>query len=88
MYSPTMKSFWVDFPINAEQYSKLDIKWRRRQNFYEIRNPKPELRIRNFCTFGGDDFQVISLEARGDIDDYHNALEVMHKWIVETLGEY
>ena len=59
-----MRSFWVDFPLNTEQYSKLNLKWRRRQNFYEIRNPQPELRIRNFCTFGGDDYKVISLEAR------------------------
>lgn len=85
--SPTMRSFWVDFPLNAEQYSRLDLKWRRRQNFYEIRNPHPELRVRNFCTFGGDDYKVISLEARGDIHDYADALEVMDKWIVETLGE-
>ena len=83
-----MRSFWVDFPLNTEQYSKLNLKWRRRQNFYEIRNPQPELRIRNFCTFGGDDYMVISLEARGDINEYANALKVMDKWIVETLGEY
>ena len=88
MYTPTMRSFWVDFPVNAEQYSKLDLRWRRRQNFYEIKNPPPELRIRNFCTFGGDDIKVISLEARGDIDEYAHLLEVMHKWIEETLGEY
>jgi single-stranded DNA-specific DHH superfamily exonuclease len=88
MYSPEMKSFWVDFPLNAEQYSKLDLKWRRRQNFYEVRNPRPDLRIRNFCTFGGDDFQVLSLEVRGDIDDYHRTLEVMREWIVENLGEF
>ena len=88
MDSPTMRSFWVDFPLNTEQYSKLKLKWRRRQNFYEIRNPQPELRIRNFCTFGGDDYEVISLEARGDINDYANALKVMDNWIVETLGEY
>lgn len=88
MDSPTMRSFWVDFPLNTEQYSKLNLKWRRRQNFYEIRNPQPELRIRNFCTFGGDDYMVISLEARGDINEYANALKVMDKWIVETLGEY
>jgi hypothetical protein len=88
MDSPTMRSFWVDFPLNTEQYSKLNLKWRRRQNFYEIRNPQPELRIRNFCTFGGEDYKVISLEARGDINEYSNALEVMDNWIVETLGEY
>ena len=83
-----MRSFWVDFPLNAEQYSNLKLKWRRRQNFYEIQNPPPELRIRTFCSFGGDDFQVISLEARGNIDEYAHALEAMDKWIVETLGEY
>ncbi len=53
-----------------------------------LRNPHPELRIRNFCTFGGDDYQVISLEARGDISNYANALKVMDKWIIETLGEH
>jgi hypothetical protein len=88
MYSPVMRSFWVDFPLNDEQYSKLDLKWRRRNNFYEIRNTPPELRIRSFCTFGGDDYKVISLELRGNIDEYHAALEVMEKWIVETLGEF
>ena len=88
MYSPIMRSFWVDFPLNAEQYSKLKLKWRRRQNNYEIQNSPPELRIRTFCTFGGDDYQVISLEARGDVNDYATALEVMDKWIVETLGAY
>ena len=88
MYSPTMRSFWVDFPLNAEQYLNLKLKWRRRQNNYEIQNPHPELRIRSFCTFGGDDYQIISLEVRGSVDDYHTALKVMNKWIVETLGEY
>ncbi len=88
MYSPIMKSFWVDFPLNDEQYSKLNLKWRRRQGFYEIRNPHPELRIRNFCTFGGDDYQIISLEVRGGIDDYAAALEVMRTWIEDTLGEF
>ena len=88
MYSPKMRSFWVDFPLNEEQYSKLKLKWRRRQNNYEIRNPPPELRIRTFCTFGGDDFQVISIEVRGNVDDYARTLEVMNKWILETLGEY
>lgn len=88
MYEPVMKSFWVDFPLNAEQYSKLDLKWRRRQNFYEIRNTPPDLRIRNFCTFGGDDIQVISMELRGDVDEYAKALTVMDKWIVENLGAY
>ena len=88
MNSPTMRSFWVDFPLNAEQYSRLKLKWRRRQNFYEIQNPHPDLRIRTFCTFGGDDYQVISLEARGNIDDYASALKVMDKWIVATLGKY
>lgn len=88
MNSPTMRSFWVDFPLTAEQYSRLKLKWRRRQNFYEIQNPHPDLRIRTFCTFGGDDYQVISLEARGNVDDYATALKVMDKWIVETLGKY
>jgi len=83
-----MKSFWVDFPVNAEQYSKLDLRWRRRQNFYEIKNPPPELRIRNFCTFGGDDVKVISVEARGDLSEYTHLIEVMDKWIKESLGEY
>jgi single-stranded DNA-specific DHH superfamily exonuclease len=85
--SPTMRSFWVDFPLTEEQYSKLNLKWRRRQNFYEIRNPPPDLRVRNFCTFGGDDYLILSLEARGDIDEYAKVLQVMDKWIVETLGE-
>jgi single-stranded DNA-specific DHH superfamily exonuclease len=88
MYTPVMKSFWIDFPVNAEQYSKLDLKWRRRQNFYEIRNSPPDLRIRNFCTFGGDDVKVISVELRGDINEYHKSLEVMNKWIIDELGEY
>ena len=88
MYSPVMRSFWVDFPLNPEQYANLKLKWRRRQNFYEIRNTQPELRVRTFCTFGGDDYQVISMEARGDIDDYANVLEVMDQWIKDTLGEY
>lgn len=87
MDSPRMKSFWVDFPVTDEQYSSLDLKWRRRQNRYDIRNPHPELRIRSFCTFGGDDYQVISLEIRGDVDDYYHALKVMEKWIIDTLGE-
>ena len=88
MFTPIMKSFWVDFPVNAEQYSKLDLRWRRRQNFYEIKNPPPELRIRNFCTFGGDDVKVISVEARGDLSEYSHLIEVMDKWIKESLGEY
>ena len=88
MYSPKMKSFWVDFPLNTEQYAKLNLRWRRRQNFYEIRNSPPDLRIRTFCTFGGDDVKIISLEARGDVDDYYNTLEVMETWIVESLGEF
>lgn len=88
MYTPVMKSFWIDFPVNAEQYSKLDLKWRRRQNFYEIRNSPPDLRIRNFCTFGGDDIRVISVELRGDINEYHKSLEVMNNWIIDELGEY
>ena len=85
---PRMRSFWVDFPLNEQQYAKLDLKWRRRQNRYDIRNPPPELRIRSFCTFGGDDFQVISLEARGDVDEYQHVLEVMNRWIVENLGPH
>jgi hypothetical protein len=88
MYSPKMRSFWVDFPLNAEQYSKLELKWRRRQNFYEIRNTPPDLRIRTFCTFGGEDYQIVSLEARGDINDYNNVVKVMKAWIVEALGEF
>ncbi len=86
MDSPRMRSFWVDFPLTAEQYSKLNLKWRRRQNFYEVCNPRPDLRIRTFCTFGGDDFLVLSIECRGNVDEYHKTLEVMDKWIVETLG--
>ena len=78
----------MDFPVNAEQYSKLDLRWRRRQNFYEIKNPPPELRIRNFCTFGGDDVKVISVEARGDLSEYTHLIEVMDKWIKKSLGEY
>lgn len=78
----------MDFPLNAEQYSKLKLKWRRRQNFYEIRNTPPELRIRNFCTFGGDDYRIISLEVRGDIDDYNHVLEVMKNWIENNLGAF
>lgn len=88
MYKPIMRSFWVDFPLNAEQYSRLKIKWRRRQNSYEIQNTPPDLRIRNFCTFGDDNYKIISLEVRGDIDEYANTLEVMGKWIVENLGKY
>lgn len=88
MYKPSMQSFWVDFPLNDEQYSNLDLRWRRRQNFYEIKNPPPNLRIRNFCTFGGDDIKVISMEIRGDVDDYHHVLEVMGQWIVDNLGKY
>ena len=88
MDSPAMKSFWVDFPLNVDQYSKLKLKWRRRQNRYDIRNPHPELRIRSFCTFGGDDYRIISLEIRGDVNDYNTTLEVMDKWISETLGEH
>jgi hypothetical protein len=83
-----MRSCWVDFPLNDEQYAKLDLKWRRRNNYYEIRNTPPELRIRSFCTFGGDDFKVISVELRGDIDEYVAALKVMKTWIEETLGKF
>ena len=88
MYKPVMRSFWVDFPLNAEQYSRLKIKWRRRQNSYEIQNSPPDLRIRNFCTFGDDSYKIISLEVRGDIDGYANALDVMGQWIVANLGKY
>ena len=89
MYSPKMRSFWVDFPVSAEQYSKLDLRWRRRQNYYEIKNPPPpDVRIRSFCTFGGDDYKIISLEARGNIDAYNNTLQIMEQWIIETLGEF
>ena len=88
MYSPIMRSFWVDFPLNAEQYSNLKLKWRRRQNRYDIQNPHPELRIRSFCTFGGDDYHIISLEVRGNIDDYANTIEVMEKWIIDSLGAF
>lgn len=88
MNSPTMISCWIDFPLNAEQYSKLDLRWRRRENRYEIRNPPPDLRVRSFCTFGGNDYRIISLEIRGDVNDYYTALKVVDKWIVETLGEH
>jgi hypothetical protein len=83
-----MKSFWVDFPLNEKQYAKLDLRWRRRKNYYEIKNTPPALRIRTFCTFGGDDIKIISLEVRGDINDYNNTLKVMNQWIIESLGEY
>ena len=86
MTKAVMKSFWVDFPLSAEQYSRLDLKWRRRDNRYDVRNAPPDLRIRSFCTFGGDDYRILSLEARGDVDGYANALKVMDKWIVDTLG--
>ena len=89
MYSPKMRSFWVDFPLSDEQYAKLDLRWRRRDNFYEIKNPPPpDIRLRSFCTFGGEDYKILSLEARGDIDDYHEALKIMDKWIIENLGPY
>ena len=84
-----MRSFWVDFPVSAEQYSRLELRWRRRQNYYEIKNPPPpDVRIRSFCTFGGEDYSIISLEARGDIDAYNYALQIMDQWIVENLREY
>ena len=84
-----MRSFWVDFPVSAEQYSRLDLRWRRRQNYYEIKNPPPpDVRIRSFCSFSGDDYKIISLEARGDIDAYNNTLQIMDRWIIENLGEY
>ena len=88
MYSPVMTSFWVDFPLSEEQYAKLKIKWRRRQNRYDIQNPPPDLRIRSFCTFGGDDYKIISIEVRGDVDDYVRTTVVMKKWIVEVLGDF
>ena len=84
-----MRSFWVDFPLSDEQYAKLELRWRRRDNFYEVKNPPPsDIRLRSFCTFGGEDYKILSLEARGDIDDYHNALKIMDKWIVDNLGPY
>jgi len=86
MTNPRMRSFWVDFPVTTEQYSKLQLRWRRRLNYYEIQNPPPDLNLLSFCTFGGDDYEVISLEIRGDVDTYYQALETMEKWIAETLG--
>ena len=84
-----MRSFWVDFPLTEEQYSKLELRWRRRQNFYEVKNEPPEgIRIRSFCSFGGEDYKILSLEARGDIDAYNETLKIMDKWITEKLGEY
>ena len=89
MYSPKMRSFWVDFPLSDEQYSKLELRWRRRDNFYEVKNEPPtELRIRSFCSFGGEDYKILSLEARGDIDAYNETLKIMDKWITDNLGEY
>ena len=88
MYTPEMQSFWVDFPVNEDQYAKLKLKFRRRRNYYEIQNTPPELRVRTFCTFGGEDNKVISIEVRGDIEAYQNTLKVMHDWIVENLGEF
>lgn len=89
MYSPKMRSFWVDFPLTDAQYAKLDLRWRRRQNFYEVKNePRPKVRISSLCTFGGEDYKILSLEARGDIDAYHEALKVMESWIVDNLGPY
>jgi hypothetical protein len=89
MYSPKMRSFWVDFPLTDEQYSKLELRWRRRQNFYEVKNePPPKIRLRSFCSFSGEDYKILSLEARGDIDAYNDALKIMDKWITETLGEH
>jgi len=89
MFSPKMRSFWVDFPLTEEQYAKLDLRWRRRRNYYEVKNEQPEgIRIRSFCSFGGEDYRILSLEARGDIDAYNDALKIMDKWIIENLGEY
>ena len=84
-----MRSFWVDFPLTDEQYSKLDLRWRRRQNSYEVKNDPPQdIRLRSFCSFGGEDYKILSLEARGDIDAYNETLKVMDKWIIDNLGEY
>ena len=84
-----MRSFWVDFPLTDAQYAKLDLRWRRRLNYYEVKNePRPKVRISAFCTFGGEDYKILSLEARGDIDAYHEALKVMESWIVDNLGPY
>ena len=84
-----MRSFWVDFQLTDEQYSKLELRWRRRDNFYEVKNESPPtIRIRSLCSFGGDDYKILSLEARGDIDAYNDTLKIMDKWITETLGEY
>ncbi len=89
MYSPKMRSFWVDFLLTDDQYSKLELRWRRRQNYYEVKNEPPQnIRLRSFCSFGGEDYKILSLEARGDIDAYNDALKIMDKWITETLGEY
>ena len=84
-----MRSFWVDFPLTGEQYSKLELRWRRRRNFYEVKNEPPkDIRIRSFCSFGGEDYKILSLEARGDIDAYNETLKIMDKWIIDKLGEY
>ena len=32
--------------------------------------------------------KIISLEVRGDVDDYVRTTAVMKKWIVETLGDF
>jgi len=89
MYSPKMRSFWVDFQLTDEQYSKLELRWRRRQNFYEVKNEPPAgIRLRSFCSFGGEDYKILSLEARGDMEEYNNTLKIMDKWIIDTLGEY
>ena len=79
----------MDFPLTDDQYSKLELRWRRRQNHYEVKNEPPQnIRLRSFCSFGGEDYKILSLEARGDIDAYNDALKIMDKWITETLGEY
>jgi hypothetical protein len=84
-----MRSFWVDFPLTDEQYAKLDLRWRRRQNFYEVKNEPPQkVRISSFCTFGGEDYKILSLEARGDIDAYQEALKIMEQWIIDNLGPF
>ena len=79
----------MDFLLTDDQYSKLELRWRRRQNYYEVKNEPPQnIRLRSFCSFGGEDYKILSLEARGDIDAYNDALKIMDKWITETLGEY
>ena len=88
MYSPRLRSFWVDFPLTDDQYSKLKLRWRRRQNYYEVKNDPPEgVRLRSFCSFGGEDYKILSIEARGEIDAFHESLKIMKQWIIDTLGD-